>query len=254
MTANSPQETTEDHWRLAVLKALAHDGGIEREIPVANPGLATRLELSSDRVESLLCELEEATCISRRATETGQRIRLTAHGVDLLQAEFEDYRDLFESAPRVSVTGTVADGMGEGKHYISLAGYQRQFQAQLGYSPFLGTLNVELNGETAAGRGRIETLDGLPIVEWEDEERTYGAATCYSAEVHADGKSFEPAHILIPDRTHHDDRVVEVIAPVKLRDALSLESEDEVSLDISEQGLPGRVPRSRRGDSLVPSR
>jgi riboflavin kinase len=233
MTVNSSQNTIEDCQKLAVLKALALDGGIDQEIPVVNPGLATRLELSAARVESLLSELEEATCIARRDTESGERIRLTSHGVDLLRAEYDDYRGLFD-ATLVPITGTVTDGMGEGKHYTSLAGYQRQFQEQLGYRPFPGTLNVEIDGETAARRGHIETLDGVPIVEWEDEERTYDAATCYSTEIHAHGKSFDQAHILIPDRTHHDDRVVEVIAPVKLRDALSLESEDEVVLDVSE--------------------
>ncbi len=220
--------------RLAVLKALALDGGIEREITVADPDLATRLGQDADHVESLLCELEEATCITRRDTESGQQIRLTGHGVDLLQAEYDEYRDLFGSVSLVSVTGTVTDGMGEGKHYISLAGYQQQFRKQLGYEPFPGTLNVELDGETAARRDRIDSLDGISIAEWEDGERTYGGATCYPTEVHVDGASFEPAHILVPDRTHHDDRVIEVIAPVKLRDALPLESDDEVALDVSE--------------------
>jgi riboflavin kinase len=234
MTINSPQETTGDYSHLAVLKAIAIDGGAESEISVSGIGLETELNLSADRTKSLLCDLEETGLIIRRDTESGCCVRLTREGVDRLRAEYFEFRDVFKSVPVVSMTGTVVDGMGEGKHYISLDGYQRQFQEQLGYEPFPGTLNVELDDKSVYRRRHIERLDGLRIDEWEDEERTYGGATCYPVNIRSDSESFERTHILVPDRSQHDDQVIEAIAPVKLRDALSLESGDEVTLDVSD--------------------
>ncbi len=76
----------------------------------------------------------------------------------------------------------------------------------------------------------------FPIESWEDDDRTYGAATCYPADVAADDQRFEPAHVIVPDRTHHDEENIEVIAPVKLRDELGLDDDETLSIHLTEAG------------------
>jgi riboflavin kinase len=124
--------------------------------------------------------------------------------------------------------------MGEGRHYISLPGYMRQFEAKLGYEPFLGTLNVELDERSVRERGHLSSFEPITIEGWEDDERTYGPAYCYPVSVESGDGEYEPAHVIAPERTHHGEEKLEVIAPEKLRDVLTLADGDEVTVHVSE--------------------
>jgi riboflavin kinase len=78
--------------------------------------------------------------------------------------------------------------------------------------------------------------DPIDIDGWEDEERTYGPAYCYPATVEtADGERYEPAHVIAPERTHHDDDQLEVIAPDKLRDELALDDGDQITIHVTQR-------------------
>jgi riboflavin kinase len=123
--------------------------------------------------------------------------------------------------------------MGEGRHYTSLPGYNRQFKERLGYDPYPGTLNIALTPSSKRERSAIDSFEGIEIESWEDEGRTYGGAFCYPATVEVPaGPSFEETHLIVPDRTHHEADQVEIIAPEKLRDELGLLDGDEVTIHV----------------------
>ncbi|MFB6176190.1 MAG: DUF120 domain-containing protein, partial [Halobaculum sp.] len=106
---------------------------------------------------------------------------------------------------------------------------------RLDYEPFHGTLNVDLTDESLRARAGLDSVAGVPIDGWEGEERTYGPATCYRATVETEsGDTFDPCHVIVPERTHHDERQLEVIAPEKLRAELSLADGDTVTIRIVE--------------------
>ena len=130
---------------------------------------------------------------------------MTDAGEAALRSEYADYRRIFEAEASLTLEGRVTSGMGEGRHYISLSGYMVQFRERLAYEPFAGTLNVELTEESVRARAGMTSLDGIQIDGWEDDERTFGPATCYAATLSADDESFDTAHIIVPDRTHHDE-------------------------------------------------
>jgi riboflavin kinase len=109
-----------------------------------------------------------------------------------------------------------------------------QFETRLGYEPFPGTLNVQLEDESVRARAGMASLSAVPIDGWEDEERTFGPATCYAATLEYDGESYSPAHIIVPERTHHDETQLEIIAPEKLRDELHLDDGDDVTVYVEE--------------------
>ena len=94
----------------------------------------------------------------------------------------------------------------------------------------------DLNEESVRARSAVSSLSGVPIDGWEDDERTYGPAYCYPATVeHADGEPFEDAHVITPERTHHGDDQLEVIAPAKLREELGLEDGSRLTIRVTEQ-------------------
>ena len=230
------QETTAgvDAAEVAALKQIALEGGVDGERKVSCAALGDRLGASSQTASRRLQRLESADLIEREVVADGQWIALTTVGKSRLREEYADYRRLFEDDAALTLSGGVTTGAGEGRHYISLPGYNRQFEARLGYDPYPGTLNVELDEESTRNRSELAAVEGVPIDEWEDEERTYGSATCYPARLEADAGGFEPVHVIVPDRTHHDEDKIELIAPEMLRDELGLADGDEVVVEIEE--------------------
>jgi riboflavin kinase len=88
---------------------------------------------------------------------------------------------------------------------------------------------VDLSGPSQRERSALDSFEAVDIEAWEDEERTYGGAFCYPATVETpDGPAFDRAHVIVPDRTHHDQQQLEIIAPDNLRDELGLLDGDEV--------------------------
>jgi len=220
---------------LQALKAVALDGGLRRPVKVSCATLGNQLETSTQTASRRLQSLESAGLIEREIVSDGQWISATDDGERVLRAEYADYRRLFEIDTGLVLSGTVTTGMGEGKHYISLPGYERQFDSKLGYVPFAGTLNLELDEASVRARGELPAQASVPIDSWEDGDRTFGAATCYPAKMVADNESYEPVHVIVPDRTHHDEGNIEVIAPEKLREKLNLDDGDTVSVHTTEE-------------------
>ncbi|WP_211313056.1 DUF120 domain-containing protein [Halarchaeum salinum] len=219
---------------LAALKLLALDGARRGEVKASCSDLADRLDASTQTASRRLQALEEAGYVDREVVSDGQWVTITDDGERVLQREYEDYRRVFEEPADLALSGRVTGGMGEGRHYISLPGYNRQFEDRLGYEPFAGTLNVELDEPSRRARSAMESLDGVDIDAWEDDERTYGSATCYPATLETDDGSYDPVHVIVPDRTHHDETKVELIAADKLRDELTLDDGDEVIVRVAQ--------------------
>jgi riboflavin kinase len=218
---------------VATLKLLALDGAMEGESKVSCAGLAERLGASNQTASRRLQRLEEAGLVTRQTVSDGQWVEITDDGEHVLRREYEDYRAVFEGPRRVELTGTVTSGMGEGRHYISLPGYMAQFRERLDYEPFAGTLNVELTEDSIRRRAAMEALSPIHIDGWEDDDRTYGPAVCYPAIVETgDGDRYDDAHVIAPERTHHDEDQLEVIAEPKLRDELALADDDRVTVHV----------------------
>ncbi|WP_340101987.1 DUF120 domain-containing protein [Salinibaculum salinum] len=219
---------------LATLKELALLGALDGEEKLSCSALAERLGASTQTASRRLQQLDELGCVERDIVSDGQWVQITSDGERRLQTEYADYRRLFEQDASVSLTGVVTSGMGEGRHYITLPGYMAQFRELLGYEPFAGTFNIDLTEESIRRRAHLGAIDPVVIEGWEDDERTYGPAYCYPATVVADDR-YEPAHVIAPERTHHGDDHLEVIAPDRLRDTLELQDGDEVTVDVEQR-------------------
>ncbi|AGB16841.1 transcriptional regulator of a riboflavin/FAD biosynthetic operon [Halovivax ruber XH-70] len=223
------------HDERATLKLLALTGGLEGDVKISCADLAEQLDASNQTASRRLQRLESAGLIERDTVSDGQWVVVTDEGEHELRAAYEEYRRLFETAPQVDLEGAITSGMGEGRHYISLPGYQRQFDDRLGYDPFPGTLNVELRDESVRRRRAMDAVEPVPIDGWEDDERTYGPAVCHPATIEtADGETYTDAHTIAPERTHHDEDQLELIAPEKLRDSLDLTDGDQVIVHVGD--------------------
>ena len=229
------QDAAVGYDELATLKLLAVDGAIEGQTKESCAALGERLDASTQTASRRLQRLDDAGYVDREIVSDGQWITVTAEGERALRREYADYRRIFEGEASVDLAGFVTSGMGEGRHYISLPGYMEQFIEKLGYEPFAGTLNVALTDESVRARAGMAALEPVTIEGWEDDERTYGPAYCYPASVTAGDSIYEPAHAIAPERTHHDEDQLEVIAPDRLRDELDLADGDRIRINVTER-------------------
>lgn len=122
------------------------------------------------------------------------------------------------------IRGKVEPGLGKGQYYISREGYQNQFLQNLGFVPFPGTLNIKLDDPFVPLSQKTIYIEGF----W-DDGRTFGKCKCYKIRVHG-----IEAAIIRPEQSNYPADLVEVIAPVHLREALGLADRDIVEITIYE--------------------
>ncbi len=209
------------------LKQLALLGGLQDAVELASGDFAGLLGLSQQTASRRLIELSEAGLVSREMGLRRQRIRITDEGRAILQEEHLLYQRLFGDHDLIHIRGEVRTGLGEGRYYLSRPGYKDRFKAALGWEPYPGTLNLELGG-AEANKLRILRRSPVHLIEgFQAEGRTFGAVACWPAKA----KGVACAAIL-PHRTHYTT-TLELVAPVRLREALSCD--DGQLLDVTVQ-------------------
>ena len=223
-----PQRPRARGEALAVLKLLALSGADESPVVLTSRELGERLGVSQQAADRYLVALERKGLVSRALAQRRQRLLLTPSAVEMLRSEYHTYRRIFEGPARLSFSGEVTSGLGEGRYYLSQPGYVVQFNERLGYTPYPGTLNVRLGGRALRKVGLLGTYSGIRIDGFQASGRTFGGATCFPARMNG-----HACHLIHPDRSHHKD-VVEFVAPDCLRETLPVRDHDVVEVDVEE--------------------
>lgn len=223
-------------YDVEALKQLALIGALEEPVELASGDFAQMIDTSQQTASRRLIELTSRSLIQREMGVRKQRIRVTDEGRAVLQEEHLAYQRLFSVRDTVVFHGTVATGLGEGRYYLSRPGYERQFQATLGWRPYPGTLNLELGGAEANKLKFLRRNPTHKIEGFQAEGRTFGGVACHLATVAGHGCA-----AIIPHRSHHTT-TLELIAPVCLREAIPCE--DGVGLDVIV-----RLPPAEQGEA-----
>jgi CTP-dependent riboflavin kinase len=122
------------------------------------------------------------------------------------------------------ISGKIQSGAGKGAFFTQVEWVVKQCEEMLGYKPFPGTLNVRVCDEDL---NRLEKfLESTDCVLMPDNPK-FCAANVKKVKVHD-----IPAAIVLPseDVRVHENRVVEIIAPMRLKDVLGLEDGDSVTI------------------------
>lgn len=218
------------------LKKLALMGAVNKNIKVSSSEFQKYIGASSKTAARKLKQLEEERLIERTIVPGGQLIKMTEKGLEILKNEYAEYRQIFSPEnDAFELEGRVLTGLGEGQYYVNIPGYRKQFEEKLHFVPFPGTLNVQLFEDSSGQRDRLKELSSVPIHGFSDGERTYGGGKCYPVNIGGVG-----AAVVVPERTHYPADLIEVIASVKLRDALNLKDGDRVTIRIEKQGMEGQ--------------
>lgn len=206
------------------LRKLALLGAMDDYIAISSRELGDALEMSQQSASKRILELLDEKYIVRDLGARKQRIKLTSKGIEDLKKEYNEYRRIFELTDHMTIHGAVQSGMGEGGYYICQGGYLKQFEEKLGFTPFEGTLNVQVDPEDVGKLDVVKSIAGVPIAGFSEGGRSFGDVVAYKAKI----RNIDCA-IVVPERSHYVD-IIEIICQYHLRRTLSLE--DGVHVDV----------------------
>jgi len=126
--------------------------------------------------------------------------------------------------PQIVFKGTVFSGKGEGKKFIDLPWVKHQIQEKLGFAPYSGTLNIHLIKESTEKKKLLAKAKQLEIIP----ERGYCRGLLIKAEV-----GNLNCAIVVPQVLSYPIDVLEIIAPVCLRERYKLADCSSVTVTVN---------------------
>ncbi len=126
--------------------------------------------------------------------------------------------------PIITIEGTVFSGKGRGKKFVELTWFKRQVEEKLGFSTYLGTLNLRLLDKEVEKRELLETKGSLTV----EPQTGYYSGLLFRATI----EGLECA-VVIPIMPNYPKDVLEVISPVYLRGRFKLIDGNLVTVSIN---------------------
>ena len=215
---------------LLTLSYLLSKGAKYNYVTVTTSSLGNNIQKSQQAASKHLLELEQNKFIERIISGRNISVKITSKGFfEMVKLSSILQKSLNSSPSYVELKGTLVSGMGEGAYYMGLKGYTKQFQSKIGYVPFPGTLNVRLDQKIhQESIKQFETLNGVKIKSFSDGKRTYGWVKCFNAKLN----NSINCELIILERTHHDDSIIELISKSCLRKTGKLKDGSKVLINI----------------------
>ena len=219
---------------IGLLIHIGKMGGIRRPISCTTSELGKIMGISQQSASRKLNRMENANLIVRQYIQRGNQVKITPEGNSLLERIFKDLWMILnvegrDAEEKITLRGKVIKGMGEGAYYMSQEGYKQQFTVMLGYTPFPGTLNLQLLEEKS-----IRDFDQLLrsptkfIPDFQKENRRFGKVFVWPTYLVIGNQKIDSA-IIRPDRTHHNNQV-ELIAEVSIKKTYQIQDGDELEI------------------------
>jgi riboflavin kinase len=209
---------------------LAEYTVFNKDARISTVRLAELLGTSQQTASRHLSELEQKGVILKQASFRGVEVEITKKGVEELRRIYIGLKNFLNGIPsKIIIKGTLFSGFGEGSYYLGQKGYNLQFTRKLGFRPYPGTLNLKLSSSELRKKQELEMYPSLSIKGFKEDHRSFGQVRCFPAIIN---HTVQGAVILIK-RTHYDESVLEIIAPVSLRKRFNLKDGSEVTIEVS---------------------
>ena len=124
------------------------------------------------------------------------------------------------------IRGIIAEGLKESSLFTHIPWVRDQFIKKLGIDPYPGTLNLEIvDDRDREAFKQIKKQKGAEIIP---AQADFCAAKCFHVLVCGKVKGA----LIIPQVSDYPESKLEIISSMRIRDALSLDVGDTVSVDI----------------------
>lgn len=135
----------------------------------------------------------------------------------------------------LQLRGRIVSGAGEAAFFTQLDWVQEQCEAKLGFKPWPGTLNLEILEEDLPV---LEALQGGAAALLVPPDPKFCEARVMALTLsHLSGALILPAE----DVRVHGKRILEILAPVNVKETLGLADGDVVTLTIPRQDTSGSI-------------
>ena len=215
---------------ILTLSYLLSKGAKYNYVSITTSSLGKSIKKSQQAASKHLLELEQNQFIERIISGRNISVKITSKGYSEMVKLSAILQKSLDSSPSfVELKGTLVSGMGEGAYYMGLKGYTKQFQSKIGYVPYPGTLNVRLDQKIhQEAIKQFETLNGVKIKSFSDGKRTYGWVKCFTAKLN----NSTNCELIILERTHHDDSIIELISKSCIRKTAKLKDGSKLTIKI----------------------
>jgi len=123
----------------------------------------------------------------------------------------------------MSLEGEVFSGSGEGAKFIKLPWVRQQIIEKIGFTPYLGTLNVKLTQKSLIAKNSLKKAEGVEI----SPPKGFCRGKCFNAYL-----NHLKCALVVPEVEGYPEKVIEIIAPVSLREKFKLKDGDIVKVKI----------------------
>jgi riboflavin kinase len=241
-----------NYFHFLTLAHLLSLGAKETHTEITSNQISEVIQRSQQTASKILIELEKDNLIERIKNNRKFKIKVTQEGFEVIKELHGVMKTAIDSSrgKRVIFKGKIVTGMGEGSYYMSKKGYKDQFREKLGYEPFPGTLNIKLEEQIYKDtKKEITSYPSIYIHGFKDENRTFGWVKCYPTILIPGAKENDKvlknnknnyekmeieSSILLLERTHHNNSLVEVISPVCIKETASLKNGDIVTIELKD--------------------
>ena len=132
------------------------------------------------------------------------------------------------------LVGKVVGGVKQAATFTQLAWVQEQCAEKLGFRPYPGTLNLEIAEISLPEIEDLRLEDGVELVPPDP-------AFCAAKTLPLTIEGVDGAMIVPPDDVNvHEKNIIEILAPLRLKDALSIEDGSTVTVKIKKPHAPGK--------------
>lgn len=244
-----------NYFHFLVLVYLLSNGGKDNYLEITSTQISKIINKSQQTASKVLITLEKENLIERVKNNKRFGMKLSQSGFEVLQNIYNLLKTSMEYSQQsqISFKGRIVTGMGEGAYYMSLEGYRKQFRDKLGYEPFPGTLNVKIEDKYYMNsRKNLINYPSIYVEGFKNTDRTFGWVRCYPATIIRDSTGpntttdqniVADVHILLLERTHHDNSLIEVIGPFNLKETANLRNDDSVTIAVKN---PSSIQSSQR--------
>lgn len=128
-------------------------------------------------------------------------------------------------AARLKLTGVVFSDLGRAATFMDIAWVAESLEQALGFKPFPGTLNVKLDTPEAEGVWRAaRSAKGILI---SGPDKTFCDARCFRVRIEGNW----PGAVILPAVEGYPANKLELIAPVRLKQALDIQDGARVNIE-----------------------
>ncbi len=229
------QINPDNYSNFFALYHIADNIGDKKSLHMSSNQFGTILNVSQQTASRRFSDLEDLGWIERKIEGNDHIVRITKTGADVLLAQYKSLKNILEN---ILIVGEVTSGLKEGAYYVSIKGYFEQFKEKLGFTPYKGTLNLELSDlNYKLLRENIKNRIPIIIEGFQDKqsERMYGDVECHDCYLSRldNQERKRKAAILDIERTHHKENIVEILAEPYLRDYFNLKDGDRLRIELN---------------------